>query len=475
MKSRKIQLLCTMVIDYSKWDRMDFDDDDEEEDSDDNVDGRSTPHVTSLDRPGRVTIGPAGSTIELLGDDNDNNLGNKSTNKNNNKYNPVVQSELSTSKKPKVADSDDIGGAIRVGDDVHDNQPQPQLVQLQDEEEDGFGKSKAHSDSSNTTNRELSRITRNGGMHYRTVHVVLSDDHEHHDNVTNSHHGNKNTTGKGREEQITVPIYWSQDRYAVTVRVGINPTIFAPRNIRVECKGALPYMDRHSAVGSGGGVRFGGGDGGENHGSIEIVCIEDGKSGGGGGGENVFVGDRGGEKDERNGKAMTKASTRAVLLSERLYRPIHLNEGEDELDFEIEDCNSDDIDFDNNLQRHDTELDDNDRKEQQQQQQQQQQQHASTTTTSITKFVTIVLPKAVPMIGMTYWWDRLFVGYPTIDMDTIVRSNYGIDSRTKTDRGRGGEGKQKEGEAFRLAWEGAHAAFREKMKTRERQSIDIGE
>ncbi len=439
-----------MVIDYSKWDRMDFDDDEEDSDNGDD----DAPHVTALDRPGRVTIGPAGSAIELLGDDD---LANKSTNK-----------ELSTSKKPKIGDG--IGG-VRVGD-VHDNQPQ---LLLQDD--DGKSKIHSHGDGGNTTkqdHRKRSRITRNGGMHHRKV-VFVVPDHEQHDKATNSHHHGDNSDDNNTRTGREIIIYWSQDRYAVTVRVGIDPTIFAPRNIRVKCKGALSYIDRHSAVGSGGSF---GGDDGESHGSIEIVCIDDGTIiRGGGGGENIFVGDSGGRNDERNGKAMPKASTAAVLLSERLCRPIHLNEGEDELDFEIEDCSSDDIEFDNNLQYHNAELDDNDRNEPLLKQQQQQ--HASTTT--VTKFVTIVLPKAVPMIGMTYWWDKLFVGYPTIDMDTIVRSermgeedknnNNGINSRTKTE----GDGKQKAGEAFRQAWEGAHAAFREKMKTRERQSIDIGE
>ena len=396
-----------MAIDYSKWDRMDYDDDDSDNSDDDGDIVAGTPQVTSLDRPGRVTIGPGGSSIQYLGEDD----GDVASSINNN---DTFQSTSSMSKKPMVG----IGGGIHgsttsSGDgDVPDNQTQNQ-------HEAGH-------------HRKPTVLTRNGGMHHHTIFIPDDDD------INSS----DSSTRKGNE--IIILIYWSQDRYAVTVRIGINPTIFSPRNIRVQCKGALPYADRHSAVGSGCD------DG--SHGCVEIVCIGDGRSGGG----NV----RGG-KDGMDGSKGKAAASSIVLLSEKLHRPIHLNEGEDELDFEIEDCNSDDID-DNNFQYEcdDDEHGDGDKMK----------------PTAIIKFVTIHLPKAVPMIGMTYWWDRLFVGYPTIDMHTIVRSDRKekVGENDDLNSKKGGDG-TKRGEDFRKAWEGAHAAFRERMKTRERQSIDVDE
>lgn len=383
-----------MVIDYSKWDRMDYGDDVDNDDDDEDECDDDTPQVTSLDRPGRVTIGPAGSTIEFM-------------------------------------------------DDVH----------VDDEHNINTSKSQQHDEQGSNADtmrhyQKRSLLTRNGGMHEITIFIP----------------NNYDIAGKERDA-ITIPIYWSQDRYAVTVRIGINPTIFPPRNIRFKCKGALSYADRHSAVGSGGS--FGGA--GECHGSIEIVCVDVGTISSREGGVGGVV--SGGSGDVAN-----KSSAEVLLLSERLYRPIYLNEGEDELDFEIEDCGSDNIGIDDNSNLHIDDDDNNDYDEHaaSEEKGKEQQQQAATT---VTKFVTIVLPKAVPMIGMTFWWDRLFVGYPTIDMNTIVRSERkdaddkddGTNSQTKA----GEVGKENGGEAFRKAWESAHAAFQEKMKTRERQSIDI--
>ncbi|KAL3771384.1 hypothetical protein ACHAWU_004657 [Discostella pseudostelligera] len=401
-----------MAIDYSKWDRMDYDDDDDEDNDDDHGDiVPGTPQVTSLDRPGRVTIGPGGSSIEFLGED-DGDVVSSSSSSSSSK-NDTIQSTSSRLKKPVVGIGSGIYDSMKSsGDsDVSDNQTQ---------------KTQHEADH----HRKRTLLTRNGGMHH---HTIVIPDHDHDDINTNSNNDVKNTR-KGRE--INIPIYWSQDRYAVTVRIGINPTIFSPRNIRIQCKGALPYADRHSGVGSG---SLGSGCDDGSHGSIEIVCIDDGRSGGGNG--------IGGPKGKANASSI-------VLLSEKLYHPIHLNEGEDELDFEIEDDNNFQFECD------DYEHGDGDNQK----------------PTSITKFVTVHLPKAVPMIGMTYWWDRLFVDYPTIDMDTIVRSDRkekagdNDDSNSK----KGGDGTNR-GEEFRKAWEGAHAAFRERMKTRERQSIDVDE
>ena len=47
------------MVDYSKWDAMKFSDSDDSEGSDN--DGDDGPRVTSLNQPGRVTIGADGN------------------------------------------------------------------------------------------------------------------------------------------------------------------------------------------------------------------------------------------------------------------------------------------------------------------------------------------------------------------------------------------------------------------------------
>ena len=45
------------MVDYSKWDKMDFSDSDSDNEEDNDV----GPRVTALDQPGNVTIGKDGS------------------------------------------------------------------------------------------------------------------------------------------------------------------------------------------------------------------------------------------------------------------------------------------------------------------------------------------------------------------------------------------------------------------------------
>mmetsp|Transcript_28775 Transcript_28775/g.52600 ORF Transcript_28775/g.52600 Transcript_28775/m.52600 type:complete len:89 (+) Transcript_28775:841-1107(+) len=86
------------------------------------------------------------------------------------------------------------------------------------------------------------------------------------------------------------------------------------------------------------------------------------------------------------------------------------------------------------------------------------------------------MAKAVPMAGMVSWWDCPLVGYPQIDVSAIRERRNGRgtgggggDGDGDGDR-RGEEGKK---EAFQKAWEEAHVMFREKMKTKQKQSVDI--
>ncbi|KAL3799647.1 hypothetical protein ACHAW5_004518 [Stephanodiscus triporus] len=146
------------------------------------------------------------------------------------------------------------------------------------------------------------------------------------------------------------------------------------------------------------------------------------------------------------------------MLSGRLPRPVHLNEDEDEIDYEIEECRI----------RHRPSSS-----------------SSSSSCRECDRVVAITLPKAVPMDGMTIWWDRPLVGYPRIDV-TAIRGR-GVWGRgrgggggggattTREDDGRKDEGREGGGgeeASFYKAWEEAHETFRKKAKTRERQVIE---
>ena len=232
-------------------------------------------------------------------------------------------------------------------------------------------------------NKLQTQLTLNGGEHYCTVSPTSN-----------------------QKEELKLPIYWSQDRYTVTLRVGFPPSIFPSRSIRIHVKGALKYTDRFSAVGSGGGTMSGyksasSNDNDASFGSVEVASLND--------------------KGEET-----------ILLKGNLPRPIHLNEGEDEIDFEIEDNH-----------------------------------HLTNESDECTKLVSITLPKAVPMAGLVLWWDCPLIGYPKIDVSNIQgRQSSKADNNSQQNDKK---------EAWKKAWDEAHVMFKEKVKTRVKQEINVDE
>lgn len=334
------------MVDYSKWDRMDF------SDSDDDEEDEGGPRVTSLEQPGKVTIGSDGSL----------EIGKSSL-----PSQPRTQS-LASSQQHSTQEIPTVSGSVS-GDAV-----------------DISANKTSHPGDLKKKRQEL---THNGGEHHCTV------------------------TANQRERKL--PIYWSQDRHAITLRLGFSPTIFPTRGIRVRVKGALKYSDRFSAVGSGvmSGYKAESDDDELSHGLVEIISISN------------------------------QNNEETILLTGKLPRPIHLNQDEDAIDFEIED----------NLSEGSGDKEEN----------------------KCTKLVTIVMSKAVPMMGMVLWWDCPLVGYPQIDVSTIQERN---PSKKPNQEDGGGTTKKRDDEkkeAFQKAWEEAHTMFREKMKTKEKQSIKIDE
>ena len=325
------------MVDYSKWDRMDFSDSD-----DDNDTNQLSPRVTSLDSLGRVTIGTDGSL-------------------------EIGKSSLPPQPSKKSAAVDIASEKVK----AEEVRKERKLQQWKDQ------------------------LTRNGGEHYTTVQYKQNTD-------------------------IKLPIYWSQDRYSVTLRLGFPHLLFPSKSIRVQVLGALNYKDRFSAVGSGSmsGYRDVDQDGSTAYGAVEIISVDSDK-------------------------------TKTLLLSDKIPRPVYMNQNEDEIGFDIED----NLGVETN---------------------------PSSGDTKCTKLISITFPKAVPMEGMVIWWENALLGLPKIDTTNISERTNPVDkvmtveeynnSMDKKQTASPGDAKK---EAFAKAWNEAHLMFREKVKAKEKQEVHV--
>jgi len=346
------------MVDYSKWNRMEFSDSDSD-DLHNDKDDDDGPRVTSLNQPGRVTIGTDGS-IQI----GQSSSGASSTMQQQKQTDDDL---CSSSDLPVVSgrfsgDAVDISSLPNVKVDGDEIQHHQRLEQL---------------------------LTRNGGRHATTINT--------------------------NQKQLHLPIYWSQDRYSVTLRLGFPTTQFPSRTIRVNVVGALKYEDRHAAVGSGSMmtdyIAKRNNDDNPSYGSVTIVSV-------------------------------SSDSQETVLFHGLLPRPIHLNQDEDEVEFEIENANITNV-------VHTRE------------------------ESCCDRFVSITMPKAVPMHGLVLWWDSPIVGFPKIDVSSIQDrhvSNASVGSEAKSS-GKSSSSNVGKKEAFQKAWDEAHDMFREKMKKKEKQII----
>lgn len=83
------------------------------------------------------------------------------------------------------------------------------------------------------------------------------------------------------------------------------------------------------------------------------------------------------------------------------------------------------------------------------------------------KLVKITLLKALPMQGLTIWWSKPILDYPEIDVvkDIEDRNKDGTNDKTSTS-----SSKQEE---LKRVWDEAHRMFRENIKNRQKQTINI--
>ncbi|KAL7548814.1 hypothetical protein ACHAWF_012073 [Thalassiosira exigua] len=354
------------MVDYSKWDRMDFgssNSSDDDSDCSDGGGGGAGPRVTSLARPGKVTIGPSG-TVNVAESSSPSPSRTQSLASSSSSRRRAGEKRHRAGVVPSVS-----GGE---GGDVADVSPG-----------DGPRPGGPSKGSRGKVGERRSRLTRNGGRH--AVPIVVD----------------------GKERKL--PTYWSQDRRSVVLRLGFPPATFPTRGIRVRVVGALPYEERECAV--GGGSTSGEAGGEASFGSVEVVSV------------------------------LNETKEETALLRRNLPRPIHLDRDEEEVDWEIEDrlgagdgdddCEGDELEC--------------------------------------TKLVTITMSKAVPMAGVVLWWDRPLKGYPAIDVSTIQERQ----GKSRVKKGEGQQGGDEKEDAFRRAWEEAHATFREKVKSREKTSVEV--
>ncbi|KAL7472144.1 hypothetical protein ACHAXS_012459 [Conticribra weissflogii] len=389
-------------IDYSKWDRMDFSDDSSSED-DSGGDERPRPHVTSLDQPGRVTLRPDG-TLEI-------------------------------GQSAQVAPSTNPPGVDNVESVTYRDADCAKSLLATTDNDEKCKKSK-------TKIQQLEeQYTRNGGTHNITVSIAATDP-----NYTPPTSNDDNDSDKS----IQCPVYWNQDRHTVTLRIAFPPDVFPSRSIRVRVTGALKYVDRFAAVGSGGIPNNSYGE--PSHGTLEVVSIPD---------------NRNRSRNNFNNKindCQTQQTNEILILKGHLPRPIHLLQDEEEIGFDIED---------NPLGMDISSISEG---------------KENVTQFLCSKFVVVTLPKAVPMEGLVLWWDCPLTSLPKLDVGSIRHRNVnlmkrGIDSGHAGmgygKSGDGGSGKEdvsdNKKEAFEKAWEEAHAMFREKVKKKEVQYLSVDE
>jgi len=127
------------------------------------------------------------------------------------------------------------------------------------------------------------------------------------------------------------------------------------------------------------------------------------------------------------GKVVVSAVGRdSPILEGHLAYPTHLSEGEDEVDWEID------------------------------------------VTDPSKKIIRITLLKAVPMQGLTVWWSRPLLHFPEIDVVS------GIEDRDMPSSSKSSKNKNQQ-EQWKDSWDEAHRMFRDKVKQREKESIDDSE
>jgi len=200
--------------------------------------------------------------------------------------------------------------------------------------------------------------------------------------------------GKYSDPNTGVQSFWSQDRYRVILSVLFNSANYSSKDISVSVIGALPYEDRHCAV-------------------MKETRI-DGEHEVKGEGSHGFLRACATNKHENK--------TEISLIEGYLPYPIHLDEDEEEVDWNISTDES------------------------------------PISSSKSDRIIKIYLNKAVPMGGITIWWNRPLMDYPQINTQTDIEGRNVIKS-CKNDN----NSNNRETEMKRV-WDEAHRLYRERIK-----------
>lgn len=206
--------------------------------------------------------------------------------------------------------------------------------------------------------------------------------------------------------------FWSQDRHEVVLSVTFNPQMISPRSIRVKAAGILPYSERYSAVGWHTTVNNE--DEKVTNGSLTVVSTT-----------LITTSSPETSSQSISSHSLGVEQKGNIIISGILPHFVHLPEDEDEVEWEICDCDTFGIE--------------------------------KAEYGECTKMIRLTLRKAVPTSGITVWWSQPLLHWPKIDVSEIK------------DRGTN----SKKQEEIKKSWDEAHRLFKQKISSREKHSINI--
>ena len=352
-----------MTIDYSKWDNIDVSDSD-----DDGGGGGSTgiANVTRFDAPSSVTFGGGGG--ERQQQEQTITVTTPSPNA------QITSCSKTDNQAPSSSDS-----LLPSAEST----PAPAAQQA-------------------TSNKEENTWTDTGGS--CSIPVAVN-------NVGDS---TTSTSSARRQQQRNV--YWSQDRYSVTITIELLDDETKIRSVFVN--GIVSYKDRFSATQTDTSSKP----------RLRIVATI-----------------------AANAAARTAASSR-IIVDDELPYPVHLAE-------EDEDSNSDNMKNDSDGEGRGIDWTIVRKSEPQSGQGQ----NASFTT----RYIQVTLYKAVPMYGIFLWWRRPFMQCPEVDIQHNKKSNgSGVSGNGRANA----EGSAtNSNEKFLEAWNQAHKIFKDNIKDGNKQ------
>jgi len=240
----------------------------------------------------------------------------------------------------------------------------------------------------------------------------------------------------------TRTLYWSQDRYSVTLRVQLHdrgrgvehdapraedaaPHCWDAEKIDTVCvEGIVPYANRYCATGTARPI---------------LRCH--------------------GHRPRRTGTtiATTMTTTSVVLFEGVLPHPVHLeqdDEGEQTIDWSVvvREHEKEKVTTENENEDPSSKLLKNSIQKQ---------------GTNSSRFLMITLYKAVPMQGMFVWWRRPLMQFPELALEQVKKdtnsiSSTGSDSNTSKDAAAASSSHD-----FLQAWDEAHKLFKETKRTKQ--------